>query len=88
MNDLHQCGCEIRHIALRQLMYAGESDSDFELAERVTRIKTKFWIGEDEQNDLFKAASMLMNMLDEKHLLSDASLTMSCAAEKARAVAH
>ena len=83
VNDLHQCGCEIRHVALRQLMYAGESDSDLEMAERVTRIKTKFWIGEDEQNDLFKAARILMNMLDEKHLLSDASLTTSCAVQKA-----
>ena len=49
------------------------------LAERVTQIKTKFWIGEDEQNDLFTAAKLLMKRVDEKKLLSEESMNMSCA---------
>jgi predicted acylesterase/phospholipase RssA len=78
VNDPRQCGCEVRHIALRQLLYAGESDADLELAERVTQIKTKFWIAEDEQNDLFQAAKLIMKLLDDKHLLSDESLRTAC----------
>ena len=81
VNDRDQCGCEVRHIALRQLMYAGEEETEG-LAERVTRIKTKFWIGEDEQNDLFTAAKLLMKTVDDKKLLTDDSLKLSCAVEK------
>ncbi|HXX76638.1 MAG TPA: patatin-like phospholipase family protein [Nitrospiraceae bacterium] len=77
VNDPHQCGCEVRHVSLRHLMYAGEPD-DTELAERVTRIRTKFWIGEEEQNDLFQAAKLMMKLLDDKHLLSDASIKIPC----------
>ena len=80
VNDPRQCGCEVRHIALRQLMYAGEEADG--LAERATQIKTKFWIGEDEQNDLFAAAKLLMRMADDKKLLSEESLRTSCAVEK------
>lgn len=80
VNDLDQCGCEVRHIALRQLMYAGEESEG--LAERVTQIKTKFWIGEDEQNDLFQAAKLLMKEVDDKKLLSEESLRMACAVPK------
>ena len=83
VNDLRQCGCEVRHLALRQLMYAGESDQDSQLAERVTQIKTKFSIGEREQDDLFQAARMIVKMLDDKQLLSDSSFKTSCAVEKA-----
>jgi predicted acylesterase/phospholipase RssA len=77
VNDREQCGCEVLHVALRQLMYAGE-DMDG-LAERVTQIKTKFWIGEEEQNDLFTAAKLLMKRVDEKKLLTEESLKASCA---------
>ncbi len=80
VNDPRQCGCEVRHIALRQLMYAGEEADG--LAERVTQIRTKFWIGEDEQNDLFNAAKLLMKMFDDKKLLAEESLKTSCAVEK------
>jgi predicted acylesterase/phospholipase RssA len=76
VNDPRQCGCEVRHVALRHLMYAG--DSDTELAERVTRITTKFWIAEEEQNDLFQAAKIIMKLLDDQHLLSDSSFTIPC----------
>jgi hypothetical protein len=84
VNDLHQCGCEVRHIALRQLMYVGEEETEG-LAERVTQIKTKFWIGEEEQNDLFAAAKLLMKSVDKKKLLTEESLKMSCAVQKAEA---
>ena len=68
VNDLRQCGCEVRHISLRHLLYVGESD-DTELAERVTQIATKFWISDGEQNDLFQAAKLTMKLLDDQHLL-------------------
>jgi predicted acylesterase/phospholipase RssA len=79
VNDLRQCGCEVRHISLRHLLYAGESDADEELAERVTQIKTKFWISEEEQNDLYQAAKLIMKLLDDKQLLSDPSFQIPCA---------
>jgi predicted acylesterase/phospholipase RssA len=84
VNDLTQCGCEVRHIALRQLMYLGGEETEG-LAERVTRIKTKFWIGEDEQDDLFTAAKLLMKSVDDKKLLTEESLKISCAVQKAEA---
>jgi predicted acylesterase/phospholipase RssA len=77
VNDPRQCGCEVRHVALRHLMYAGESD-DMGLAERVTQIKTKFWISEEEQNDLFHAAKLIMKLLDDQKLLSDPSFKVPC----------
>jgi predicted acylesterase/phospholipase RssA len=79
VNDLKQCGCEVRHISLRHLLYAGESDADEELAERVTQIKTKFWIAEEEQNDLYQATKLIMKLLDDKQLLSDPSFKIPCA---------
>jgi NTE family protein len=78
VNDPHQCGCEVRHVSLRHLLYAGESDADLELAERVTQIKTKFWIAEEEQDDLFQAAKLIMKLLDDQHLLSDSSFKVPC----------
>jgi predicted acylesterase/phospholipase RssA len=79
VNDLRQCACEVRHISLRHLIYAGETDEDLELAERVTQIKTKFWIAEEEQNDLFQAAKLIMKMLDDEKLLADSSFKVPCA---------
>ncbi len=79
VNDLRQCGCEVRHISLRHLLYAEVSEANEELAERVTRIKTKFWISEGEQNDLFQAAKLIMQLFDDKHLLSDSSFKIPCA---------
>jgi NTE family protein len=81
VNDLRQCGCEVRHISLRHLLYAGESDANEKLAERVTQIKTKFWLSEEEQNDLFQAAKVIMQLLDAKHQLSESSFKPSCASE-------
>jgi len=83
VNDLHQCGCEVRHVALRHLLYGGETDADLELAERVTQIKTKFWIGEEEQNDLFKAAELVMKMMDDRKLLAEESMKTACSVAKA-----
>jgi predicted acylesterase/phospholipase RssA len=82
VNDLRQCGCEVRHVALRHLLYGGETDKDLELAERVTQIKTKFWISQEEQNDLFEAAKVVMKMVDDKKLLTEESLKTSCAVDK------
>ena len=80
VNDRDQCGCEVRHIALRQLMYVGEEETEG-LAERVTQIKTKFWIAEEEQNDLFTAAKLLMKAVDDRKLLTEESWKLSCAVE-------
>lgn len=55
VNDPRQCGCEVRHVALRHLLYAEGPETG--LAERVTQIKTKFWIAQEEQNDLFTEAA-------------------------------
>ena len=81
VNDLNQCGCEVRHIALRQLRYAGETDDELELADRVTQIKTKFWLSKEEQDDLFRAAKLLMKLLDDQHLLSEQSFDIPCTKE-------
>jgi hypothetical protein len=62
-------------------MYAGDDETEG-LAERATRIKTKFSIEEHEQNDLFTAARMLMKQVDDKKLLTEDSLKTSCAVEK------
>ena len=59
-------------------MYVGESDAETGLAERVTRIKTKFWIAREEQNDLFQAAKMMMKLLDNEKLFSEESLETQC----------
>jgi hypothetical protein len=44
----------------------------------VTQIKTKFWIGKEEQADLFQAAKIIMKLLDDQHLLSDSSFKVPC----------
>lgn len=81
VNDLRQCACEVRHVAIRQLFYLGDSD-DTDLAERVTQIKTKFWLSQGEQDDLYQAAKLLMKLLDDGQLLSDTSFTIPCADER------
>jgi NTE family protein len=78
LNDMQQCGCEVRHIALRQLRYAAESDAEEELADRVTQIKTKFWLSKEEQDDLFQTAKILMKLLNDQHLLSEESFQVPC----------
>ena len=77
VNDPHQCGCEVRHVSLRHLLYGGESD-DPELGERVTQIKTRFWITKEEQDDLFQAAKLIVKVLDDQRLLSDSSFKIPC----------
>jgi predicted acylesterase/phospholipase RssA len=81
VNDLRRCACEVRHVALRQLLYLGDPD-DTGLAERVTQIKTKFWLSQEEQDDLYQAAELLMQLLDDRQLLSDTSFTILCAEER------
>ncbi len=78
VNDLRQCGCEVRHISLRHLLYAEVSAANEELAERVTRIKTKFWLADGEQNDLFQAAKVIMQLLEDKQLLTEPSFKVPC----------
>ena len=79
LNDLNQCGCEVRHLALRHLIYSPETTDDPDLASRVIKIKTKFWISEEEQADLFKAAKLIMKELGDSHLLPDRSFKTLCA---------
>lgn len=77
--DRHACRCEVRHVALRHLLYRDDlSDADDELAARVTRIQTKFWVSREEQDDLFRAAKLLVAELAESKLLPDDSMKTRC----------
>ncbi len=82
VNDLHQCSCHVLHLPLRHLLYGDDSEESIQLAERVTEIKTKFWIGKDEQDALYQAADVIMKELDAQHIFSDESLKPQCAASK------
>ncbi|BFU92026.1 MAG: hypothetical protein NTAFB01_32130 [Nitrospira sp.] len=79
VNDLHQCNCAVLHLSLRHLLYGDDSDETIQLAEQVTEIKTKFWIGDDEQDALYRAANVIMKELDAQHFFSDESLKPQCA---------
>jgi hypothetical protein len=54
VNDLHQCSCQVLHVSLRQLLYGDDWEETIQLAERVTEIKTKLWIEQDEQDALYR----------------------------------
>lgn len=82
VNDLHQCSCHVLHLSLRHLLYGDDSEESIQLAERVTEIKTKFWIEKDEQDALYQAADVIMKELDAQHIFSDESLKPQCAASK------
>ena len=78
LNDLNQCGCEVRHISLRHMLYAEGASGDPELAARATNIETRFWVSEEEQADLFTAAKLIVKELEEEHLLPDAAMKTVC----------
>jgi NTE family protein len=82
VNDLHRCSCEVRHVSLRHLQYGRDSEEDQNFAERVTEIKTKFWIGKDEQDDLYRAVRVVMKKLDEQRLFAEESLKPQCMSEE------
>jgi predicted acylesterase/phospholipase RssA len=83
VNDPHQCGCEVRHIALRHLTYSDTLPDESTLSERATRIKTKFWVSEEEQRDLFEAAHVLIKEMEQKDLLPKADFKTQCAVRPA-----
>ena len=78
INDQTGCGCEIRHIALRHLVYMAESAEAPGLAYRATRINTKFWLSKEEQDDLFMAAKLLVKELDDDRLLPGVDAKPTC----------
>lgn len=79
--DPHYCRCEVRHVALQHLLYRDDlPDEDDEFVARVTRIKTKFWVSQEEQDDLFRAADLLVAELVETKLLPDDSARTRCGA--------
>ena len=79
MPDPHSCRCEVRHVALRHLLYhEWPRSEDDEFVVRVTRIKTNFGISKDEQDDLFRAAKLLVTELEASKLLPDGSLKTNC----------
>jgi hypothetical protein len=82
LNDVDECRCEVRHLALRHLIYSPEPADDPDFASRVTRIKTKFWLSEEEQADLFKAAQVIMEELEASRLLPDTSFKSKCAKKR------
>ena len=81
VSDKEQCGCEVRHVSLRQLLYLDEDEegSVARLGKRVTQIKTKFWVSKEEQTDLFDAAKVLTKSLDDQKLLTEESFGVQCA---------
>jgi len=77
--DPHACRCEVRHVALRHLLYRDDlPDEDDAFVARVTRIKTKFWVSPYEQDDLFRAAKLLVAELAESKLLSGNATKTKC----------
>jgi predicted acylesterase/phospholipase RssA len=80
MPDPHYCRCEVRHVALKHLLHRQDlPDEDDEFIKRVTRIHTNFGISKEEQDDLFRAAKLLVTELAESKLLPDDSMKTSCA---------
>ncbi len=80
--DPHYCRCEVRHAALRHLLYHQGSESDDEdFVKRVTRISTNFGISKEEQDDLFRAAKVLVAELAVSKLLPEDSMKTNCGAK-------
>ena len=48
------------------------------LAYRAVRINTKFWLSKEEQDDLFMAAKLLVQELDDNHLLPGPDSKSTC----------
>ena len=81
--DRHYCRCEVRHVALQHLLYRNDlPDEDDAFVKRVMRIATNFGISKEEQDDLFRAAALLVTELAESKLLPDASTTTNCGAKQ------
>ena len=77
--DRHYCRCEVRHIALRHLLYRADlPPEDDAFVKRVTRIKTNFGVSSEEQADLFKAAKLLLSEMETLRLLPDESMKTAC----------
>jgi predicted acylesterase/phospholipase RssA len=75
LSDRHRCRCHVRHIALRHLPYLEDQEA---LAERALRIATKFHLSEPEQADLFRAAQLLVQEVEDRNLLTTASMIPRC----------
>jgi len=83
MPDPHHCRCEVRHVALRHLLNRQDlPDEDDEFIKRVTRIPTNFGISKEEQDDLFRAAKLLVTELATSKLLPDESMTTNCGSQE------
>lgn len=77
--DARRCRCEVRHVALRHLLYSsapGAEDDAF--VRRVTRIATKFEVSREEQDDLFRAARVLAGELEQAKLLPTPETKTQC----------
>jgi NTE family protein len=80
--DSHYCRCEVRHVALQHLLHRqGLPDEDDAFVKRVTRIPTNFGISKEEQDDLFRAAKLLVTELAESKLLPEDSMKTNCGAK-------
>jgi predicted acylesterase/phospholipase RssA len=81
--DPHYCRCEVRHVSLQHLLHRQDlPDEDDDFIKRVTRIPTNFGISKEEQDDLFRAAKMLVTELAETKLLPDDSMKTNCSAKQ------
>ena len=83
MPDPHHCRCEVRHVSLQHLLHRQDlPDEDDEFIKRVTRIPTNFGISKEEQDDLFRAAKLLVTELAESKLLPNDSMTTNCGSQE------
>lgn len=79
MPDPHHCRCEVRHLSLRHLQYTKvlkSEDEDF--VTRVTRIPTLFEVTQEQQDDLFRAAKVLIQELEDTKLLPTPETRTQC----------
>lgn len=77
--DAHYCRCQVRHVALRHLLYSSAPGADDEaFVRRVTRIPTAFRVSKEEQDDLFTAARVLMGELADAKLLPTPDTRTQC----------
>jgi hypothetical protein len=77
--DAHYCRCDVRHIALRHLLYSAAPGAEDEaFVRRATRIPTTFEVNKEEQDDLFTAARVLVGELGDAKLLPKAETRTQC----------
>jgi predicted acylesterase/phospholipase RssA len=79
--DAHRCQCEVRHLSIRHLQYTPALGGDDEAyITRVTRIPTLFEVTQEQQDDLYRAAKILIAEMVEGQLLPTPDTKTRCGA--------